>query len=553
MFEILLKNKFKIIWNSFFKDTQPKQWRKLLGVIGSGFLFWFMLQWVQDIFQVMLQTDLLPGTVTQRIELFAGNITLIFNALFLFLFMGGVSISVHYLYTSADLALLLATPLSLAAIFSFQIIETIFVNAGIFFLIGGAILIGQGLLIDAPLVYYLIMLLVGLVYISLPTMLAIFLALFVVQLLPPRRIRELSSALTGLVGLGIWVLIQLIRISLADPAESTPPATHTPQIFEYSRAIQQFWTPGQVISNFTSYYLNPLTPFPWISTGIFIIGAAVLFYFCLDFSIRQYLKTGTITHQTLLIKHSRGHQNQINRSRRPVLTQALMGKDWRLMFRNPQLSIQLFLMLGMILFISLMLPVSKEQPILLARMDENALGYFFLLFIIVAAQNASRLIPLENKAFWLLQIAPVRMRQFLWRKFFLSFLINQALAVLILGVITIYHQLSLNLFVNLFILTLLINLSATSMGIFLGSHYPRLDWEHPKRMLTATGTLLLPALSVLYFVFLILLEFLFQNFEFNLLWDNSLMQLSLLLFGLILLECVVKLSEKKLVNIDSII
>lgn len=544
MFGILVKNKFLMIRNGFSKTTRVQKARKLLGLAGGGFLFWFMLQWVQDLFQILLQTDFWPGTVTQRIELFSGNITLIFNALFLFLFMGAISISVHYLYTSADLSLLLATPLSMTAIFSFKILESIFVNAGIFFLMGGAILLGQGLLISAPLHYYLIMLVVSGFFISLPTLLAIFLTLNLVRLLPPRRLRELSSAFTGLIGLGIWVLIQLFRIWLTKDPETTP------RIFEYARVMQQFWTPGQLVGNFTRSFLNPLIPFPWLSTSLFIGGGILLFYFCLNFSIRQYLKTGTITHQTLLIEHSSARQKGTDRAHQPQLTRALLEKDWRLIIRNPQLLTQIVLMLAMILFVSIMLPV--PAPISMVQMNENALGYFFLLFIIVSAQNASRLIPLENRAFWLLQMAPVSSRQILWRKFLLAFLINQIIALIILVVIKIYHQLALSSCLDLFILTLVVNLNATALGIFLGSHFPRFDWEHPKRMLTTTGSILLPVLSVLFFAILIFLELIFENYEFSFFSKASLVPLTLLIFGLILLITVLLRSEKKLNHIDPV-
>lgn len=550
MFGILFRNKIQMLRNSFFRDKRKKRWRKLLGIVGSLFLFWFMLHWIEDIFQVMLQSDLLPGTVTERIELFAGSIALIFNGLFLFLFMGGISISVHYLYTSADLTLLLGTPLKLSAVFSFKIFETIFLNTGIFFLIGGAILIGQGLLIDASPVYYLNMLIVGMLFISLPTMLAIFLTLGIVRLLPPRRIRELSSALTGIIGLGIWLVLQIFRISLVDQAGTAQFTDQTGQIAESIQLTQQFWTPGSLVSEFTLYYLNPIKSFPWLSFCGLIIGTTLLFYLCLNFSVREYLKTGTITKQTLLIKHARRHRFQINTRHLPSIFNTMMWKDFRLIYRHPQLSIQLLLMMAMILFISILMPGSTGQTNLTANFTENTFGYFFILFIIVAAQNASRLIPLEGSAFWLLRVFPARIKQFLWSKCCLGLLLNQALALITLVVITIYHQLSFTMFVHLFTLSIAINLSATSIGILIGSYYPRFDWEHPKRMLTSTGSFILTGLSILCFVIIIFLEFFFRNISSASIWRTGLMLLSLFILGLMLQNFVIQKSEKRLIQTD---
>jgi len=304
------------------------------------------------------------------------------------------------------------------------------------------------------------------------------------------------------------------------------------------------------VGDFTRFYLNPLIPFPWHSTSLFIGAGSLLFYFCLNFSVQQYLKTGTITHQTLLIEHSRARQKGTDDSHQPQLTQALLGKDWRLIIRNPQLSTQFVFMLVMILVISIMMPV--PTPISLVQMHENALGYFILLFIIVAAQNASRLIPLENKAFWLLQMAPVSNRQILWRKFLLAFLFNQTMALIILVVIKIYHGLAWSPCLELLKLTLVVNLNASAMGIFLGSHFPRFDWEHPKRMLTSAGSILLPVLSILFFAFLIFLEFVSENFQVPFFSKTSLVPLILLIFGLILLITVFIRSEKKLNQIDPI-
>jgi len=117
---------------------------------------------------------------------------------------------------------------------------------------------------------------------------------------------------------------------------------------------------------------------------------------------------------------------------------------------------------------------------------------FILLFgAMSAVQLSSRLIPLEMKSFWITKLVPQSGLRIIWGKFLLSFAFSTILAWLAVLFISFYfgHPLRLQLLGILATISLSGIFSAT--GLLFGIYYSKFDWDHPKRMLTTTGGLLM--------------------------------------------------------------
>ncbi|MCI0495150.1 hypothetical protein L0Z72_09070, partial [candidate division KSB1 bacterium] len=199
---LLLKLKITILKNGFAKGPRKKRIRKFIAIAGGGFLFFIVYQWIFEIFSVLINY---PSALVDNF------MAMIFLGFFVFLLVSGITVSIHYLFVSSDLPLLMTSPVSNTTIFTFKLIEAIVANSAFFFFMGFPIFIVYGLVMNAGWHYYPLMLMNALVFLTIPVSLSFLGALLIIRIIPPARAREIMAVFLGIVSLGIWVILQLIR------------------------------------------------------------------------------------------------------------------------------------------------------------------------------------------------------------------------------------------------------------------------------------------------------------------------------------------------------
>jgi len=124
--------------------------------------------------------------------------------------------------------------------------------------------------------------------------------------------------------------------------------------------------------------------------------------------------------------------------------------------------------------------------------------YIFLIFFasLIAGQISSRLIPLEGKSFWITMLSPQPSSRILVEKFILGFTTSTVLAWIAVIIIGIYFHHPLRLMVLAIAVSMSFSGVLSSMGLLIATRFARFDWDHPKRMLSSAGGLLLSLASL---------------------------------------------------------
>lgn len=510
MIWILLQNKLRIFFNGIRKGTPKKRFFRLFGFLFTAGLFFILFQWAYDFFSIILFSPKLNINLPERILVIEKILTYIFNGLFLFMFMGGISISIHYLFSSADLTLLLPAPISLDTVFAYKIVETITFNAGLFLLFGGAILFGLSFLISASPGFLLLLILGALAYIVIPTTGALLLALWIIRFFPPRRVQELSSALTGILGLGIWLLIQFFRASVLEHTSADFNAQRLNQIQQLAHSPIEFWSPGTWISSFVKFQLQPESGFPIANILSLFVLSASFFSVCVRLARKQFLKSGFINEQSY--RSSSSHSpNKIRslkagKQKPSSIFAAFIIKDIRLMFRDPRQLVQTILFMLIMILVTFVLHDNSDNHFGQFYDGNDPIFVLLFLMIFMSAQTASRLIPLDGKAFWLMKQFPVSEKYIIATKYVLCLGLNQLLLSAVIVVIALFYKLTFSLILYYAFLSLITNLGGVGIGIIVGSFFPRFEWEHPKKMLTPAGTVVLFLLIIIWYAILLAIQ-----------------------------------------------
>ena len=486
---ILLLLKFKIImfFNSLFKNKLSKKRGKFLAIAGGSFLFYIIFQWAYEIFNVLIQNE-------SNGYLIANNfLCIIFFIFFIFLFISGITISIHYLFVSSDLQLLMAAPITTTTIFSFKLIESICANSSFFIFLGMPIFIAYGIVLQAYWSYFPFMLITILLFLVLPAISSFLIAILVVRIIPASKAKELMAGLLGLITLGIWITLQVFKASQFQTGSSdyNPDRINQIGLLAKNAYLEKFpstWAAKSLIAFASDDLMLVITQFiPLLFITI------LLFLICLMLS-KKLFRDGLISSSSVIsIKNKTAKQQSKNiiNIKFDKLFSSVIGtiyiRDFKILIRDiRQITHVLILIAMMIVF-----------PIIQSAKDMNSTDDEFLPFIfiiifssIVSSQISSRLIPLEGKSFWLMKLVPQSWKKILFGKFFVGFTFN-LIAVWIAVIIScFYFQTSLRVTILAFTITFLISFAISIYGITIGSLYPKFDWEHPKRMLSTGGGLI---------------------------------------------------------------
>ena len=125
--------------------------------------------------------------------------------------------------------------------------------------------------------------------------------------------------------------------------------------------------------------------------------------------------------------------------------------------------------------------------------------YIFLIIFcaIISTNISSRLIPLEGKCFWFTKLLPQSELKIIWGKFLLGASFSTASAWLAIIIVSIYFHHPLRITILAIIAAFIVSTSLSSVGLMIGVFFSRFDWDHPKRMLTTTGSLLITVSSLI--------------------------------------------------------
>jgi len=491
---LLLKLKLLILINGFIKGASKKRIRKLIAVAGGGFLFFFIYKWIFDIFATLGNISVLGSALIDN------SIVMIFLGFFIFLLASGITVSIHYLFISSDLPLLMVSPLANNTIFTFKLIEAVFANSTFFFFMGIPIFIAYGFIAQAHWYYYPLMIINAVFFLTIPVSIAFLGALLIVRIIPPQRAREFMAILLGIVSLGIWLVLQIVRASTFDQnSQDFSPQTltslqHLSQNFLFN-LLPSTWT-ARALAGFARSDLN-LIFFNFVPLVIFMV---CIFNICIQLSNNAF-KQGFISSQQAVTLKRKTKIQQF-----PVfgsldmklsfsgISGSIFVRDFKLLFRDTRQLVNVLLFAAMMVILPLLQKTERYE-------SEFSIysPYLFLVIFsaIIAGQISSRLIPIEGKSFWITKLMPQSSLRLIFGKFLLGFSLSTILSWIAVAIISIYFHHPLRIVILALVATFCLSGALSSLGILLAMHFSRFDWDHPKRMLSSTGGLLLSLSSLI--------------------------------------------------------
>jgi ABC-2 type transport system permease protein len=333
--------------------------------------------------------------------------------------------------------------------------------------------------------------------------------MLVVVTIPASRIRGLFVFLGIAIFLILFIAFRLLRPErLVDPEAFASvliylKALRTPS----SPLLPSTWAFNSIQTALTGNFQASI-----FHNGLAWSCVAVLIFINIILADVVYFKglSKAQTAATRLIKYRPGNGSWLAFLPGPI--RALTAKEIKSFFRDQTQWSQLFL-IGALVVIYIynfkVLPLEKS-PIktvylqnLLAFLN---MGLACFVLTAISARFAYPAVSNEGQAFWLVKSAPVRIKTFLWIKFFIYFFPLLVLTEIIIVATNIFLQVTPFMMTLSTVSVLFMVPGVVAMGIGLGAAYADFNSENPTQTVTSFGGFLFMVLCGGFIAVVIILE-----------------------------------------------
>ncbi|GIK20920.1 MAG: hypothetical protein BroJett005_03340 [Ignavibacteriota bacterium] len=448
--------------------------------------------------------------------LFHRFISVILFIFFITINIGNIVVSYSTLYKSKEIYFFISKPISFTKIFIIKFLDNFFYSSSTLLLIVGAIILGYGIYFNLDWYFYPI----SLIGIILPFMftagsLGAIILLIVLKLSSKIGIKKVLTT----IGL-IYAASVLSYYFLSSPAETVQ------KVFEYYPNIDAYF--GFLDNNFLK-----LLPNYWVSDSLFwisngsyerafpfmyvnILSSIAMFLIAVFLAHKWYYKTWSeysISNSTFRLKSNNKRESIFNLKSSLLngINESILKREILLFFREPNQWIHLIVMLFLIvIFITSISGI--DMTILNAYNDYFRTAIYiavtiFNVFLIssISIRFIFPLISLEGETFWKLRTAPVDLKNLIFKKLSIYFLI-----VFILGQIISYFsnfhfpvELAIIAQLNMAIITIaLVSLNFGMGGIFLN-----LKERNAIRIASSQGASITLLLSLMFLILIVVILF----------------------------------------------
>jgi len=414
------------------------------------------------------------------------------------------------LYLSKDLLLVHSMPVAGYKIFFARWMESAADSSWMIIIYTLPVLISYGVIYHGGPVYYLLILLILLLLSATASIISAVVVMVAVVLIPPGRIKSIFVFLGLILFLMLYVAFRLVRPErLVDPEAfetvltylsilRTPSSPLLPTSWAYD-AINSMLT-GFTKDGFFDLILLATCAGTLVSFGVIVADAIY---------VKGVSKSQT-ARKTLFKPRDVKSAWFLSFLPRPV--QAYATKEIKTFFRDQTQWSQIFLILALVviyIYNFKVLPLDRS-PIKVVYL-QNILSFLNMglaAFVLTAVTGrfAYPAVSTEGEAFWLVRSAPIKIKTFLWIKFFIYFVPLLVLTELLIVVTNLMLRVT-PFMMNLSIITILFIVPAVvSLGIGMGAAYPDFNAENAAQAITSFGGLMFMMLAAIYITVVIVLE-----------------------------------------------
>jgi ABC-2 type transport system permease protein len=472
-----------------------------------GFLFWC------GIFLVFYRVLLYFQGIEVIGDILASKLlSMVFLCLFSVLIFSNIVTALSTYFLSDDLEGIISHPVSLGELYFSRFIETLLNSSWMTLLFGLPVFLAYGMVYQAGLFYYIMLLAVIIPFLIIPAGIGSMITLIMVSVLPARRLKDILILLSILFFIALYFFFRMLQPErLVDPEVFSGLMDYMASL---KAPVSPFFPSQWAVDCLSPILLKGVKDyFPF--GLLFVTGLAVLAIGEEIFS-RTYFDAWSKSQEAKTAKISKSwwmnsFLNWIVQPFSPS-TRALVIKDLKVFFRDTHQWPQLFLIFALItiyLYNFSVLPLNKS-PIPTFYLQNLVsflnLGLAGFALAAVAVRFSFPAVSMEGKSFWIIQSSPLHVREFVRAKFWMNFFFLFILA----EILTIYSNYLLHATPFIMILSAvtmgLMTFGITSLGIGLGSYFPRFKVENVAQIPTGFGGLVYMIFAISFIGAVVILE-----------------------------------------------
>ena len=337
-----------------------------------------------------------------------------------FLAFSGIVTALSTFFLSEDLRLLVATPVAVRRLFYARFAKTVLQSSWMVVVFLLPVLLGVGIARCAPCMFYLTALLTVAPFCVIPVAAGTGTTLLLVNVFPARRARDILM-LMGLVFAGsIVLLLRFIQPERLLRVDSLPDVTGFFATLQspITPLLPSFWAGETLFASLTGgadlLYASALWTTACASTVI-LSSASERWYFS-GFSKSQEARKARFTRLEML--DTVGGALPLS-----VVSRNLLIKDVKVFLRDVTQWSQLLLLVALVMvYLYNFRVLDLDRIPYMAGTIKNFyaflnMGLAGFVMATVAARFVFPAVSSEGAAFWIIRTAPIRLRDFLWSKF----------------------------------------------------------------------------------------------------------------------------------------
>jgi ABC-2 type transport system permease protein len=420
-----------------------------------------------------------------------------------FLTFSGVVTALSTFFLSEDLKLLMVTPIAARRLFHARFARTLGQASWMVVAFLVPVLGGIGLARCAGPEFYLTAVLTVAPFVVIPVAVGAAATLVLVNVFPARRARDILMLMGLLFAAGIVVLLRMIRPEQLLRVESLPDITGFFADLQApaSAFLPSFWAGETIFASLQGGrdWLHGGALWTTALAMVVLLGAACERWHFAGFSKAQEARKARFTRLRWL--EPVVGVLPLSRVRRHLLV-----KDLKVFLRDVSQWSQLLLLLALVMvYLYNFRVLDLERIPYMSGIVKNVyalinLGMAGFVMATIAVRFVFPSVSAEGAAFWIVRTAPIRMRDFLWSKFWTGFVpvlvLTECLTVLANKLLGIDPFLEVASAVAIFFMSL----ALVGLATGLGARYPRFNAENPTQVAGSYGGVMFMILAVLFVV-----------------------------------------------------
>ena len=469
-----------------------------LFVIGDYIFFYRIISYLY-----ILPLDVGELLITQLLSI----IFLTFLSMLLF---SNVITAISTMYLSSDLELLMSFPFRVSTVFISKFLQTAINSSWMILIFGLPIFIAYGVVYNANLSYYLLLIPVILPFIIIPSGIGILIIILLMRFFPAKKTYQVMTFLGLIFGAGLVMFFRFLK-----PEVLLGKNVSDDVIIQFVEGLKvpdynflpSTWAAKSIISSANGMIDSS---FVYIS---YLFWAAILIFILTVILANKMYHTGWASAHESFTSAKRGREpffyimmERFLKRLFPIQKNLFM-KDIKLFFRDTAQWSQLFMLGALVIIYVFNIRNLPLDSIFLKNFTSVLnLGLAGVVLSAIAVRFVFTAVSLEGKYFWTIYSSPIDFKKFLWEKFWMYFIPLVILAEMLVVISNLFLDADSYIMTISVISIFLITAGLVGMGIGMGTIYPSFKYENIAEVAMSTGGILYMIMSFIFIGVIVILE-----------------------------------------------